>query len=473
MSSPDPQPQPHIAILGAGITGLSAAWEIQRQAPGLAVTLIEAGLQPGGKIISEAVDLPGLGRFIIDGGPESFITRKPEAWALAHELGLGDQIAPSSSEAKHIYILERGKAHRVPLDPISFLTSPLLSPGGKLRLALEPFVAPRRDDGDESLAAFSARRLGREAAERLIGPILGGIYNTDPATQSILTTSAVMREMEREHGGLFRGSLARLRSRRAAARAGEPAGPAFFTLKEGAASLVTALTRQLKATLRLATRAQAVEPVESGYCVRLAGGDPLRVDGVLIATPAPTAALILRGHYRAAAEALAAIPHSSLGTVSLAYRRAELPDSDLRGLMIPRREGRAIDALTWTSRKMPARAPEQASLLRVFIGGSRPDLVESDETALVDTVRAELAALLGIRAEPLFARAYRWPGSYPQALVGHLDRVDEIERLLPTGVRIAGASYRGLGVPDCVRQGRAAARALLNDLGMSEAARAG
>ena len=207
-----------VAIIGGGITGLSAAWELQQA--GISYMLIEKDVRWGGKIITES-----LNGALIEGGPEALVTRKPEVYDLALELGLEEQMQPASGEARGIYILTHGRPLTVPLSPLAFITSPLLSWRGKLRMLAEPLIPRRGDSSDESLAEFTRRRLGNEALERLVGPILGGIYNTDPHTQSILTTAPVMRELEATYGGLFRGLLGRMRAARRAHNDGAPIRP--------------------------------------------------------------------------------------------------------------------------------------------------------------------------------------------------------------------------------------------------------
>ncbi|MBN1667350.1 MAG: protoporphyrinogen oxidase, partial [Anaerolineales bacterium] len=252
------QQKKEIIVIGGGISGLSAAWELQQQAgPGLHLTVLEADDGWGGKIATRQIELPG-GVAIIDGGPESFVTRKPEVWELAHELGLGEQLVDPGSETSHMFVLEGGKPVAVPLSPLAFVRTPLLSWRGKLRLLGEPFVPARRDLCDESLAAFASRRLGTEAMEKFIGPILAGIYNTDPHTQSILTTSPIMREMEAEYGGLFKAVIGRMRAARRKDGQG-PKIPRFVAFRSGAQELVDALVANLQADLRLSAPATALE----------------------------------------------------------------------------------------------------------------------------------------------------------------------------------------------------------------------
>lgn len=462
----------HLVIVGGGISGLSAAWEAARS--GARVTLLEREARLGGKVWTQQLPLPDGRSCVVDMGPESFLTRKAAAWELAQELGLGAGLCAQASETRNIYVLHGGKPIEVPMAPDKFLRSPLLSTRGKLRLCAEPLQPARRDDGDESLADFAARRLGREALEKFLGPILGGIYNSDPETQSVLTTSPVMREMEREHGGLFVATLARAKRkaalRKAAAARGQTLPPAFATFAGGAQVLVDALVAQLAAmphvTLRTHAEVRLMTASAAGWLLTLADGDEITADGVLLATPSNVAARLLQEAAPDAAARLAVLRNASIGTLTFAYRADELRLAfPISGLMIPRREQRAIDAVTFTSARFPDRAPQDVTLLRVFFGGAAPHIMHLDDGALAAAVRGELNALLGISATPLATALARWPNSYPLADVGHLERIAEIEAALPRALAITGSACRGLGVPDCVAQGRATVRHLLERLG--------
>lgn len=461
-------PQPHIVIIGGGITGLSAAWHLQQTTSEITYTLLEKSNRWGGKVITETI--PGVdgGHFTIDAGPESFITRKPEAWELACEMGITDSVIDPGSETRHMYVLDEGTPVEIPLSPVKFIGSPLMSAGGKLRMLQEPFVPAKRDGEDESLAQFVTRRLGREALDKFIGPVLAGIYNTNPETQSILTTSPVMREMEAEFGGLVKGALGRMRAahQQKASTNGHARKPRFITFQNGAQELVEALVARLKGDLRLGAEIHRIGHNGAQYEITLADGEKIFAFAVLFATPANVTAHYLEDLAPQAAKGLAKIRHENIGTISLAFRETDVQlPNPINGLMIPRREKRTIDAITWTSNKMPGRAPIGYALIRVFFGGSAPYMVEYNNTALLSTVRQELRDLLGITAPPLDYRIQRWPQSFPQADVGHLDLVDAIEATLPGGLYLAGSSYRGLGVPDCIRQGRDAAEkavAMLN-----------
>lgn len=453
-----------IIVIGGGISGLSAAWELQQQsADNLHLTMLEAQDYWGGKIATRRLAVPE-GEIIVDGGPESFVTRKPEVWELAHELGLGDHLVDPGSETSHMFVLDGGKPVAVPLSPLAFVRSPLMSLGGKLRMLAEPFVPARQDNGDESLAAFASRRLGTEAMEKFIGPILAGIYNTDPHTQSILTTSPIMREMEAEYGGLFKAVVGRMLAARRSNGSG-PRIPRFFAFRHGAQVLVDQLVDHLQADMRLNAAVTTIEKIGGRYRILLADGEQLQADGVILSAPANSSADLLQGLAPQAAAGLAQIRHTHIGTVSLVYRAADVQlQPRVHGLMVPRREQRQIDAVTFTSLKMPDRAPQDYLVLRVFFGAGAPELIEYGDQQLLQAVQAELVALLGITAEPLEMLAFRWPASFPQADVGHLERVAAIEAQLPARVVVTGSSYRGIGVPDCIRQGRQSAADLLLQL---------
>jgi len=437
----------HIAIVGGGITGLSAAWELQQR--GIEFTLLEASGRWGGKVVSSKINLNGHANFLVEGGPDTLITRKPEAWDLANELGMLDQVTNPGSETSGTYVLDNASLHPIPVSVSRFISTPLLTLRGKLRMLAEPFQPARRDYEDESLADFVRRRLGQEALEKFIGPVLGGIYNTDPETQSIMVSSPIMREMEREGGGLVAGAVQRaFRGRK---KKGQKI-PRFVSFKNGLQALTDELAVQLKGDMRLNAQVERIA---------ISDGTTVHADGVILAVLANQASALINNISLEASQQLSVIRHQNIGTLSLVYRESDIPKQPvLSGLMIPRREKRMIDAVTFTSRKMPERSTEGYAVLRIFIGGGAPEMVEYDDEKLIEVVKKELAELLGISATPQTWTAFRWQCGFPQADVGHLKRVDEIEKKLPPNLALAGSSYRGIAVPDCIRQGREAAEKL-------------
>jgi len=448
----------HIVIIGGGITGLSAAWEAQQR--GIAYTLLEASERWGGKIISSEIQTKD-GRFLVEGGPDTIVTRKTEAWDLTQELGILDQVDDPGSETRGIYVLDNGSIRPIPLSPFKFISSKLMTTRGKLRMLMEPFQPARKDDADESLGDFVRRRLGEEALNKFIGPVLGGIYNTDPNIQSIMVSSPVMREMEKEAGSLVRAAVQR------GIRAGKktPNGirkPRFITYQQGLEGLPKNIVGQLTGDLRLNSQVRYILRTQDRYQIYTSTAEIFEADAIIFATLASVTSELLEGISAEASLRLAKIRHNHIGTVSLVYSEADIPNLNINGLMIPRREQRAIDAITFTSKKMPQRSTPGYAVLRVFIGGSQPEVVNYEKERLLSVVRAELSSLLGIEAAPNAYEVFRWQNGFPQAEVGHLELVDEIERHLPSNIALAGSSYRGIAVPDCIRQGRNAVQKILN-----------
>ena len=467
-------PIPHIVIIGGGITGLSAAFYLEReaQARGLAIryTLIEREKRWGGKLLTDTVD-----DFVIEGGPDSFITQKPWGVQLARDLGLGDQLIPISERRGKVYVFSRGRLQPmpdgmmliVPTRIMPFALSPLISPVGKLRMALDLVLPARRDSSDETVADFIRRRLGREALDKLAEPLLSGIHNSETERQSIMATFPRLREVEARHGSLIRGMVtqraASLRRQATSARPSTPlANSPFVTLKNGVAGLTNALVQSLTGRLingrGVATVAH--DPTASRpYRIHLDDGERLDADIVMLTAPAYTAADLVESFLPRLATGLRQIRYVSTGTVSLAYRRADVGTlMDGYGVVIPRTEGRRINAITISSSKFAHRAPDDSVLLRVFVGGSRnPDVMDLEDTALLALVQAELRTVLGLQATPLFSRIYRWPRANPQYDVGHLEHMNALERLCPPGLLLSGSAYRGVGIPDCAHQGQQAA----------------
>ncbi len=449
----------HLVIIGGGITGLSAAWEAQQR--GIAYTLLEASDRWGGKVITSELRMNGS-RFLVDGGPDTIVTRKPEAWDLTNELGILNQVDDPGSETRGIYVLDNASPLPIPLSPFQFISSTLMTTRGKLRMMAEPFQPARMDDEDESLGDFVRRRLGEEALEKFIGPVLGGIYNTDPNIQSIMVSSPVMREMEKEAGSLFRAAFQRgMRAHKNMHN--HKRKPRFITYKDGIQGIVDNLVSQLTGDLRLNSRVRFIKHDVQGYQIWTSNGEMIQADAIVLATLATVASDLLTNIAVEAGKMLERIRHNHIGTVSLVYKESDIPKLKINGLMIPRREKRAIDAVTFTSKKMPQRFSAGYAVLRVFVGGGKPEVVEYDEEKLIDAVRQELLELLGISALPQTYKIFRWQNGFPQAEVGHLELVDEIEKHLPANIALAGSSYRGIAVPDCIRQGREAVTRLIGE----------
>ncbi|HEY8240254.1 MAG TPA: protoporphyrinogen oxidase, partial [Kiritimatiellia bacterium] len=468
-----------VIIIGGGITGLAAAYYLQKRSreAGLPVswTLMESSTRLGGKIITDTRD-----NFIIEGGPDSFIVDKPWAVDLCHEVGLGEQLIPSNEIEKKVYVLRKGRCVEFPsgfqlsiptrLGP--FLTTPLITPAGKLRMAMDLLIPARKDATDESLADFIRRRFGHEALDRFAGPLLAGIFVSDPEKLSILSTFPRFVAMEKEFGSLIRAAR-NVRRLPPPEKVNRPAGRAMFnSLKGGMQSLVTAITKRLEGDVRVNCSVTAIDRREGHLRVQVAGAAAafFNADAVILTTPAYHAARMVEGAVPKLAFRLQSIRYVSTATVSLAFLKEDLPESlmlDGFGVMIPPSERRRLIACTWASTKFKHRAPPDCLLLRAFIGGYRDEeLAERPDDELLRMVAEELEEMFGIKAAPVLHRVYRWTKGNPQYDVGHLDRVAEMEKLaaeLP-GLYLAGSAYRGIGMPDCIHQAGDTVDKVLNAL---------
>jgi oxygen-dependent protoporphyrinogen oxidase len=478
-ATPGGPPALRVAVVGGGITGLACAWYLEgmaaEQGIDLSYTLLEAGDRWGGKLLSERVAGPDGAEFVVEAGPDSFLTgSKPWGLQLARELGLEERVLDTNDAARRVFVLKKGQLVTlpdgvmlvIPTRIMPFALSPLISIPGKLRMALDFVIPARRDGKDETIADFIGRRLGAEAVDRLADPLMSGIYNAESDRQSVLATFPRYREIEAQHGSLIRGMLAARRARKSAPPPppGEKRHGFFISLRGGTAELSDTLAARLSGDLRLNAAVKALDSIEGGgYRLTLADGETVEVDQVILTTPAFVSADLLADLAPEASERLAAIRYLSTGTVSLAYRADQIghPLNGF-GLVIPRSEKRSINAVTWTSTKFDHRAPEGYVLLRVFFGGARsPQMMEHNDKELLRLVRGELRDIMGIGAEPVLTRIYRWWEANPQYDIGHLEHVAAIEAALPAGLSVTGSAYRGIGIPDCVRQAKETVAALI------------
>jgi oxygen-dependent protoporphyrinogen oxidase len=465
--------KPHIVIVGGGISGLSAAWYLEQAGLDIQLTVLEASDRWGGKVLTEEVSGFANNPFIVEAGPDSFLTQKPWALELARELGLEKRLLGTNDQMRTVYILQNGKALELPegmnlIVPTKFwpfVLSPLISPLGKLRMGLDLFMPAKRDDTDETLAAFVNRRFGHEALDKIAEPLMSGIYNGEADKQSILATFPRFRQLEREAGSLIRGML-RSRKQAKTAESQPTRSSAFVSFQGGTQELIDALVKQLRADLRLHTRLSSVEATaKNQYRLVTSKGDILYADAVLLTTPAYATAELLRPFASEAAKLLANIRYVSTGTVSMAFRTADIK-RPLHGfgLLIPKSEKRPINAITVSSTKFNHRAPEDTTLLRIFFGGSRsPETMTCDDSKVLELVQQELQALLGIESPPLFHRIYRWQNANPQYDVNHLENIAQIEAALPSGIYLTGSAYRGVGLPDCVHQAQQIVKKMLQE----------
>jgi len=466
-----------IIVIGGGIAGLSAAYYAKKNIPDATITVIESDVRWGGKITTDRVSFDD-GQFIIEGGPDTFLASKPWGVALCKELGLGERLHGTNPNQKNTYVLHRNKleplpdglAMMIPTNVEAILKTHLVSWFGKARMGFD-FVQPAKAvNGDESLGTFVSRRLGREAYENLIEPLMSGIYAGDGDQLSLASTFPYLRDLEAKYGSLARGAL-KMRAQSVGAKHASPlqgSRSAFLTPTTGLAEIVEALIKHLQSndvSLRLNTSVSKIAKIDARYIVKLEDDSSFEFDSVILATPAYVSGTLLASLDPELAMTLKSIPYASTATVSLAYRQSDLPRPlDGYGYVIPRRAGRKALACTWTSTKFPHRAPEGYALIRVFVGRAGQD-IPWNENELLELAREELKLTLGISAEPLLSRVFMWEKAMPQYNLGHPEILKRIEAALEShpGLALAGNGYRGIGIPDCIHSGELAVKKIVEN----------
>jgi protoporphyrinogen/coproporphyrinogen III oxidase len=443
-----------VVIVGAGIAGLAAAWELKSH--GLQPLVVEGSDRAGGIIVSERVD-----GFVIDGGPDSILVQKPAAVDLCRELKIDNRLV-QTLPPRTAYVLKHREL--VPLPEASFLGLPtsirsfigtrLFSWPAKLRMAVEPFQAAEQSLVDESIGSFMRRRFGREVARYLAAPLLAGIHAGDVDELSVHALFPRLVEAEREHGSVLRALVRSKRSR-------VPQGR-FVSFPGGMEELVEALVLQLGPhVVRCRT---SVSRIQSGvtFGVELAGGDTVTARTVIVATPAWEAARLVQGVDRELASLCANIAYASSVTVVFGFRRSDVAHPLAgTGFVVAPTENIRLMAATWVSSKWPERAPRDQVLIRAFLGGVHgPDVVAMSDGDIETLARRELTAVLDIKGQPTMTRVYRWRRSTPQYVVGHLERIRQIDARLSLvpGLYLTGSGYRGTGIADCVADARATAQ---------------
>jgi oxygen-dependent protoporphyrinogen oxidase len=511
----------HIVVIGGGITGLAAAHQLlersQASREQVLVSLLEAGPRVGGVIQSEQRD-----GFLLEHGPDSFLSEKPQALALARRLGLETHLIETNENHRRSFIVRRGRLLPVPegfhlLAPgrlWPFVTSGIFSWSGKARMAMD-LLLPRRNlngnadasgdaTGDESLAHFVRRRLGQEALERMAQPMVGGIYTADPETLSLQATMPRFLQMEREHRSLIRalwkqnritsgagveygGEEKAASSRRTPNSTSGARYSLFLSFDRGMQFFTDKLAERISnfeihasqetgssvGSIRVNTQVTSVElermSPASGEAARWRvatnTNEILVADAVCLALPGPVSAQLVRNIDTELASELDDISYASSATINLAYNRADIPHAlDGFGFVVPIIEKRSLIACTFSSVKFAGRAPEGCVLLRAFIGGVlQPEMLNLEEENIVARVLADLRDLLGIEQPPLFSELTRWDNSMPQYHVGHLQKVQRIQERVARlpHLTLAGNAYSGPGIPDCIRSGEAAAEEIL------------
>ncbi len=454
-----------LVVVGGGIAGLAAAHRLVTLLPEANVVVVEREPSIGGKVVTEHT----LDGFVIEGAADSFLSRKDRGVGLCEELGLGSELIGRRPENARSYVrrglelhpLPEGLTGMIPTNLDALAESALLSAAGMERLAREVSIPPAPPGSDESIASFVSRRLGREAYELLVEPLMTGIYGGDGKQLSLQATFPQLRTLELEHGSVLRGLLAR------PVEAGRY--PPFVTLVSGMETIVRKLMGALegRAGSLVGNAAVRLHRGSRGFVVELDDGVTLDADGVVIAVPAFAAASLLAEIDSDLSAAHAEIPYASSAVVTLAYEQEDVDHPlDGYGYVVPDSEGSEVLACTWTSSKWERRAPHGKVLLRVYAGrfGKR-DLTADSDRDLVSLARQEVH-LLGIGAKPSLSRIHRWPLGMPQYVMGHPERVARIETALEAqpGLAVAGAAYRGVGIPDCIRSGEDAAESVVATL---------
>ncbi len=471
-----------VVIVGGGISGLATAFSLMEQAgkAGLSLrcTILESENSWGGKIVTHRI-----GDIVTEAGPDSFLSQKQAGLDLCTKLGLTDQLINTNETEKKASVLHRGRLHDLPEGLLSFapkqlgpfLRNGLLTWMGLARMGLEVAVPPGPSTGDESLATFLRRRFGVQAYERVLEPLMSGIYAGDAEQMSLRATFPRFFELEQQYGSVVRGIMVAKKSA-APVSTGRPRRTMFVSLKDGLGELVTALTGRLiqqGVDLRLGCQVDAlrVRSHELGrwtYDLILQGGSALSAESVVLATPAFVSADLLRPLSPIAGGLLDLIPYTSTATIAMTFPAQAVAGSvGGFGFIVPRIERRDLIAATWTSLKWPHRAPVDQLLVRCYVGGvGREEILERDDGQLTAIVRSELKALCGISAEPLYTEVNRWWKGMPQYTIGHLDRLTQLDAALSRypGLVLTGAGYRGVGIPDCIRDGAIAAERVVQDL---------
>ncbi len=472
------QEQKRAIVIGGGITGLAAAYRLKCEAETrgipLEIDLLEASNRVGGVIQTEHRD-----GFIIEHGPDAFISTKPWAKALCEELNIADKLIGTNPKVRRSFVIRKGELLTVPegfymMAPgslLPFLKSPIFSWRGKFRIALDLFISRPSNIDDESVADFVRRRLGTEAFERMAQPMIGGIYTSDAENLSLKATFPRFLEMEREHGSIIKALLAQ--KRKATQTSRDTSGPRyslFLSFMDGMQTLVDTLAESLSGCIRFLSRVNTIQQKESekGWRVCLEDRKVLETDLLCLALPAPQTSKILSGVSPSLAEKLSAIPYTSSATVNLVFRREDiLHPLNGMGFVVPVTEQLNLVGCSFSSVKFENRAPADHVLLRAFVGGKT---VGSDTNQnlthknLVLPALKDVSKLLDIKKEPVFFIVSEHSQAMAQYLVGHQKLVTEIEKLakdLP-GLALAGNAYHGIGIPDCVHSGEQAALTLLN-----------
>jgi len=489
---------PKIAIIGAGISGLTTAWYLQKLAPWAQVTLFDSASQVGGVIQTQYSD-----PFLIELGADNFATLVPDAIQMVEEMGIRDEFISPKTDHRIAQVVRDGKVIPIPngfslMQPTrlsSVMTTRVLSVAGRLRVMAEYFVARRNSVEDESVESFAIRRLGRECFERLVEPIVGGIFTARAETLSMKAAMPQFLEMEQKHGGLIRGALAKRKSQASASVSARLATGArydqFLAPKKGMGWWMKRIAQDLRCTVHLSQRVTKLEEVDESKW-RLWGQtfeqkvehllgkskpttDPAidgtfdgTFDAIVLAIPSSRAADLLQATRPKLSSLLQRIPYASSAVAVLAIKRSEIPqDRMCFGIVVPKLERRDSLAISLSSEKYEGRCPDDVVLVRVFMGGAvRPELLDKSDDALLEIARKEVRELLGVTSLPRWETLVRWPAAMPQYMVGHTELIKELftEAANDPTLQLTGNAYNGVGIPQCIRMARKSAEHLASAL---------
>ncbi len=438
-----------VVVVGAGLSGLALATSLAER--GVRTRVIEASPGVGGNLRSKRVET-AEGAWLLDLGPNSFGENSAAFVDLARRAGIADRIVRAPQSADRRFVWRAGHLREVPSNPLGFLFSNVLPLGGRIRVVREVWTPPRRIGAEESLAQFCDRRLGRAAREKLLTPVVGGIYAGDPSELGAESAFPAMVALEREHGSLIRAAM---RGK------GPPSRGRLCSFADGLAELPAALRRRLGDALTVGVAARRVVRADGRWRVETSDGRSFDATRLVLATPADAAARLLAPIDAALARELAAIVYAPMTVVHVGARRDALPRLPSGfGFLVPRDEGLRILGAICSSELFPGRAPQGHTLLTVFTGGRLdPDAMSLDDAALRRCVVADLARAVGLVGEPALFHVTRWPRAIPQYVVGHKDRVARVDvavRALP-GLTLLSNWRGGIAMPDCVRNANSAA----------------
>lgn len=451
-----------VVIIGGGISGLSAAYHLQVEFGETDFVLVEGATDLGGTLGSENLD-----GFVFERGANGFLDNAPHTLEFARKLGLDDQLREANPISSTRYLFKNGKLHALPTSPLSFLRSPVLSVGGKLRAFTEPFRATNRSGEEDSVSSFGRRRLGEEAMQTFLDPLVTGIYGGHVERLSLQSAFPTVAEMERRYGSLF--AALRQKGREKRAREAEGKEPAkskntLWSFAEGMGTLVDAVRTKLESRVQLNWRATSIQRTTKGFVVTGNGTEKENADAVILALPSYAAAPLFASGDPETARAFESIPYAPIAVVCMGFPRDAVRHAlDGYGFLAPRDQGLRTLGAIFVSSLFEEHAPEGHVSLRCMIGGARdPDAINNSDDALRNIVLEELRPLLGLEGEPSPVRIYRYTRGIPQYNLGHRERIDRIERRLwdLPGIFIAGNAYYGVGVNDCVLAGRKKARAV-------------